>query len=165
CHAGARRTRLRARELVLRSAWDLLLREATGRDVHHALPTMVRSVFDLPLAEFLGRMAENERVDLPAFDPAALERAAVERVHEIRVLELPRLLFRRALELWVDLDRAASLDELGWTTALGTFCDAAASPRNLAIHASRPNRIGSGALHSFTSVHEQDRPPPAMLRT
>ena len=46
-----------------------------------------------------------------------------------------RGVFRRGIELWVDLDRACYLAEAGWRVQLGTFCSRALTPRNLAITA------------------------------
>jgi hypothetical protein len=135
-HAGARRTRLRSNELHRRTAWDLWRREATGVDAHHALPLLPRGTFDLELGVFLREQAAAQGVDGHPADLTGLSRAAEARVREIRALELPRLLFRRAIELWVAADRAQSLADQGWTARLGTFCAADATPRNLAIAAS-----------------------------
>jgi hypothetical protein len=131
--AGARRTRLRGRELIARAAWDLWRREVTGVDAHHALPPMIRSTFDAPLRELLPRLAAERglRDPWPAFD--ALEAQARRRVLEVRALDLPRLAARRALELWVNLDRLRLMAERGHRARLGTFCDPQATPRNLAL--------------------------------
>jgi hypothetical protein len=131
--AGARRTRLRSRELIARAAWDLWRREVTGVDAHHALPPLIRSTFDDPLHELLPRLAAERGLTdpWPAFD--ALEARARQRVLEVRALDLPRLAARRALELWLNLDRLRLMHERGHRARLGTFCDPRATPRNLAL--------------------------------
>lgn len=134
-HAGARRTRLRAVELHARVAWDLWHRRAQDR--HHPLPAMSRTAFHDGLRHFLDVQAD--AVGIPRFDGdlATLEAEAEHRVTTLRALDLPRVSGRRAFELWVVLDRALALVEDGWEVAVGTFCDASATPRNLAITARR----------------------------
>lgn len=138
CHASPRHTHLRARELVARAGWDLLRREASGDDVHHGFPRQVRANFDQPFDALLRALSDELGAPLPAFDAEPAERAAQARVLEIRALDLPRMLFRRAIELWVDLDRACSLQERGLRTRVGTFCAIDATPRNIAIVAHHP---------------------------
>ncbi len=131
--AGARRTRLRARELVARAAWDLWRREATGEDVHHALPVLTRSTFDTPLGPLLAQLAAERGLPERLPDADALEARARHRVLEVRALDLPRLAMRRALELWLNLDRLCLTAERGHRARLGTFCSPDATPRNLAL--------------------------------
>lgn len=135
--AGERRRRLLRAELLGRSAWDLLRRAQTGRDQHHGLGPTVGVRWDRPLPTLLADLAAAEGVQLPAFDADALHAEATARVREIRALELPRLLYRRAIELWVNLDRALALQDAGYTVTLGTFCEADDTPRNLAVLATR----------------------------
>ena len=52
-------------------------------------------------------------------------------------MELPRHGLRRALELWLVLDRALYLGEHGYSVSVGTFCERRLTPRNLMIRASR----------------------------
>lgn len=70
-------------------------------------------------------------------DWPALEAAGWQRLAEVRNLELLRGLFRRPLELWLNLDRALFLEEQGYTVRLGTFCDTPLTPRNLLLMAER----------------------------
>jgi len=56
---------------------------------------------------------------------------------EVRNLELLRGLFRRPLELWLNLDRALFLVEQGYVVRLGSFCETAFTPRNLLLLAER----------------------------
>jgi hypothetical protein len=50
-------------------------------------------------------------------------------------------LFRRPLELWLNLDRALFLAEQGYFVRLGTFCDTSLTPRNLLLLAERAENI------------------------
>ena len=50
-------------------------------------------------------------------------------------IELVRMLFRRALELWLVLDRAMFLEENGYRCDIFEFCESSVSPRNLMIDA------------------------------
>lgn len=56
--------------------------------------------------------------------------AALKRVRAVGQI---RAIFQRPLELWLVLDTALALDELGIPLRLGTFCDAAITPRNLLL--------------------------------
>jgi hypothetical protein len=134
-HAGARRTRLRAVELQSRVAWDLWRRRVDDR--HHPLPAMSRTAFHVDLGSFLDARAD--ALGVPRFDGdlEALRTEADQRVTTLRALDLPRVIARRAFELWIVLDRALTLVEAGWDVAVGTFCPAACTPRNLAITARR----------------------------
>ncbi|KPY93142.1 Uncharacterized protein ALO94_01003 [Pseudomonas syringae pv. spinaceae] len=44
-----------------------------------------------------------------------------------------RNLFRRALEVWLVLDRAMYVQEQGYRVSVGTFCESQLTPRNLLI--------------------------------
>lgn len=66
-----------------------------------------------------------------------LEDAGWQRLAEVRNLELLRGLFRRPLELWLNLDRALFLVEHGYIVRMGTFCEAPLTPRNLMLLAER----------------------------
>lgn len=132
--ASPRRRALRRREMVLRVAVDLLQREATGEDRYHGFASCPRAVFDLPLREAVGVVAEAFPLRLPTrWDADRVEQEAVEQVRRIRALALLRMRFRRPLELWTVLDRAQRLVERGRAVEVGTFCAPDASPRNLVV--------------------------------
>ena len=79
-------------------------------------------------------MADAHAVPLPAqWNPAEWEARGRAEAWRLRALGLPRLVFRRALEVWLLLDRAAALEDMGWSVQLGTFCPAALTPRNLCL--------------------------------
>jgi hypothetical protein len=67
------------------------------------------------------------------FSPeAALERG-FERAHRARRFGLVRSFFRRAIELFIALDRAAFLAESGYRVSVTTFAERSATPRNLMV--------------------------------
>jgi hypothetical protein len=70
-------------------------------------------------------------------DWSALEAAGWQRLAQVRNLELLRGIFRRPLELWLNLDRALFLSEQAYTVHLGTFCETALTPRNFLLLAER----------------------------
>jgi hypothetical protein len=55
----------------------------------------------------------------------------------VRRLSLPRSMLARVVEIAVVLDRAAALEERGASVVVATIFERAASPRNVAIFASR----------------------------
>lgn len=126
--------RSRRRQMAFRLGLDLLIREATGNDVYVPLGTIRRSAFGVPFEEFARATSEARGEPLPErFDLEAAERAGWERARVARGLALVRGLFRRPLEVWLVLDRALWLRERGRQVQVGTFCDAALTPRNIAL--------------------------------
>jgi hypothetical protein len=133
--ASARLRRLRRREMHLRTVVDLLLRAHTGRDRYRNLPPVPDPWLTLPLADFVARISARDGLALDP-SPGALEeaeRAARERLRQARALSFVRVPFRRPLEVFLALDRARWLTERGWRVRVGTFCDPALTPRNLAL--------------------------------
>lgn len=132
--APRRRRRLRRRELAWRQGLDRLRREATGEARYRPLPSCPRSWLRGDFAGFVERMAAAHDVPLPArWDPAAFEAVGWARANAARGLGLARAPFRRALEVWLLLDRAFALEEAGWTVTLGRFCERAITPRDLSL--------------------------------
>ncbi|HET8711292.1 MAG TPA: hypothetical protein VFM32_07945, partial [Spongiibacteraceae bacterium] len=77
-----------------------------------------------------------KQVELPHdLDYARYEQAGWERLREVAALNLPRLAFRRVLELWLALDRALFLHESGYRVEVGLFCAHVLTPRNILIKA------------------------------
>ncbi len=64
-------------------------------------------------------------------------RAAWEDYARVRRWSLPRAMLARAVEVWVALDRAEHLRRRGYEVAVVAAFDAAVSPRNVAVLASR----------------------------
>jgi hypothetical protein len=136
--AGARVRRQRDTSMARRLAFDLLQRQVRGVDEYLPTPSLPSAWLDKPFANYcrdLADLKELSTVGTP--DWAALEAAGWQRLAEVRNLELLRGLFRRPLELWLNLDRALFLTEQGYAVRLGTFCESALTPRNFLLLAER----------------------------
>ncbi|MEI7050167.1 methyltransferase [Pseudomonas koreensis] len=136
--AGARVRRQRDTSMARRLAFDLLQRQVRCVDEYLPTPSLPSAWLDKPFADYcrdLAALKELSTIGTP--DWQALEAAGWQRLAEVRNLELLRGLFRRPLELWLNLDRAIFLTEQGYVVRLGTFCDAPLTPRNFLLLAER----------------------------
>jgi len=136
--AGARVRRQRDTSMARRLAFDLLQRQVRCVDEYLPTPSLPSAWLDKPFADYcrdLAALKELSTIGTP--DLRALEAAGWQRLAEVRNLELLRGLFRRPLELWLNLDRAIFLAEQGYVVRLGTFCDASLTPRNFLLLAER----------------------------
>ncbi|WP_027611241.1 methyltransferase [Pseudomonas sp. URIL14HWK12:I6] len=136
--AGARVRRQRDTSMARRLAFDLLQRQVRGVDEYLPTPSLPSAWLEKPFADYcrdLAALKELSTIGTP--DWQALEAAGWQRLAEVRNLELLRGLFRRPLELWLNLDRAIFLTEQGYVVRLGTFCDAPLTPRNFLLLAER----------------------------
>jgi hypothetical protein len=136
--AGARVRRQRDTSMARRLAFDLLQRQVRGIDEYLPTPSLPSAWLDKPFADYCRDLAAlKELSTVGAQDWQALEAAGWQRLAEVRNLELLRGLFRRPLELWLNLDRALFLSERGYVVRLGIFCDSALTPRNFLLLAER----------------------------
>ncbi|MFJ2483215.1 methyltransferase [Pseudomonas sp. NPDC087598] len=136
--AGARVRRQRDTSMARRLAFDLLQRRLRGIDEYLPTPSLPSAWLDKPFADYCHDLAAlKELSTIGSQDWPALEAAGWQRLSEVRNLELLRGLFRRPLELWLNLDRALFLVEQGYVVRLGTFCDAPLTPRNFMLLAER----------------------------
>ena len=136
--AGARVRRQRDTSMARRLAFDLLQRQVRGVDEYLPTPSLPSAWLEKPFADYcrdLATLKELSTIGTPNWQ--ALEAAGWQRLAEVRNLELLRGLFRRPLELWLNLDRAIFLAEQGYVVRLGTFCDAPLTPRNFMLLAER----------------------------
>ncbi|WP_192552724.1 methyltransferase [Pseudomonas sp. IzPS59] len=136
--AGARVRRQRDTSMARRLAFDLLQRQVRGIDEYLPTPSLPSAWLEKPFADYcrdLAALKELSTIGSP--DWVALKAAGWQRLAEVRNLELLRGLFRRPLELWLNLDRALFLTEQGYVVRLGTFCEAPLTPRNFLLLAER----------------------------
>ncbi|POA24576.1 MULTISPECIES: methyltransferase [unclassified Pseudomonas] len=136
--AGARVRRQRDTSMARRLAFDLLQRQVRCVDEYLPTPSLPSAWLEKTFADYcrdLAALKELSTIGTP--DWQALEAAGWQRLAEVRNLELLRGLFRRPLELWLNLDRAIFLAEQGYVVRLGTFCDAPLTPRNFLLLAER----------------------------
>lgn len=132
--AGARVLRQRDASMARRLAFDSLQRLLRDAEGYLPTPSLPASWLAQPLEAYCRHLAGLKGLTVPGtVDWANLEARGWARLAEVRNLELPRALFRRALEVWLVLDRALWLTEQGYHVQVGTFCDPAITPRNLLI--------------------------------
>lgn len=128
--------RLRERERVYRSAFDLLQRAVSGEDRYRPVRSVPGSVLSAGFGAFCTFAADHLRLSLPAeVELDTWLRRGAERERRARRLDLLRLAYGRLLELRVVLDRALTLAEAGHRVVLGVFCPRSVTPRNLLLHA------------------------------
>ena len=131
----------RARELVLRQAFDLFQRESFKRDRYLPCPSMPAAIIDRGFEAFAAEAAAHHGLALPAeLDGDRWMAAGAERAARVRRRNLLRLAFGRVLELRIVLDRALWLAEQGFAVSLTPFCDRALTPRNLLLSARAPRQ-------------------------
>lgn len=136
--AGARVRRQRDTSMARRLAFDLLQRQVRGVDEYLSTPSLPSAWLEKPFADYCRDLAAlKELSTIGQQDWPALEAAGWQRLAEVRNLELLRGLFRRPLELWLNIDRALFLTEQGYVVRLGTFCEAPLTPRNFLLLAER----------------------------
>ncbi|RIJ09330.1 methyltransferase [Pseudomonas sp. 91RF] len=136
--AGARVRRQRDTSMARRLAFDLLQRQVRGVEEYLPTPSLPSAWLEKPFADFCRDLASlKELSTVGEQNWPALEAAGWQRLAEVRNLELLRGLFRRPLELWLNLDRALFLTEQGYVVRLGTFCEAPLTPRNFLLLAER----------------------------
>ncbi|CAI8942751.1 SAM-dependent methyltransferase [Pseudomonas sp. IT-P100] len=136
--AGARVRRQRDTSMARRLAFDVLQRQVRGVDEYLPTPSLPSAWLDKSFADYCHHLAAlKELSTIGSQDWSGLEAAGWKRLAEVRNLELLRGLFRRPLELWLNLDRALFLAEQGYTVRLGTFCETPLTPRNFLLLAER----------------------------
>ncbi len=135
--ASPRRRARRRREQAFRLGFDLLRREVTGAASYTSLQSIPLAWVLGSFEGFVARVAEREGLVMPAFDPATAEARGWRAWLEATRLSVARVPFRRALELYLVLDRALWLAEAGYEVALGELCPRALTPRNLWLRAVR----------------------------
>lgn len=134
--AGAAGQRQRRRLQIMRLGFDCLQRELRANNCFLPLPSLpakwARASFDA----FGQHCAQLKHIRLPpTVDWDHYWQLGEQRFWQVSALDLVRFLFRRPLEVWLALDRAVMLQEQGYAVALGTFCPAEITPRNLLLQA------------------------------
>jgi hypothetical protein len=90
------------------------------------------------LTAFIHDMCRHHQMTPPThFDENLWLQRGQLRWRQVQRLQILRHLFRRALELWLVLDRALYLQEHGYHIELFQFCSRQLTPRNLLLQATR----------------------------
>ncbi|MPR01966.1 methyltransferase [Pseudomonas sp. MAFF 212408] len=135
--AGNRVRQQRDTSMARRLGFDQLQRQLRGCDDYLPTPSLPASWLAKSFADYCRELASLKGLSTGEQDWPALEAHGWRRLAEVRNLELVRGLFRRALEMWLVLDRALFLAEQGYSVQLGTFCEPTLTPRNLMVLAER----------------------------
>ena len=134
--APAVTTRRREKKNAWRLGFDTLQRQLRGVDHYLPLPPLPDGIFAGNFADFCHHAAGLKSIELPnKVDWQRFEQQGWQRQARVSRMELPRHGFRRALELWLVLDRALYLEQRGYKVTVGTFCERHLTPRNLLIRA------------------------------
>ncbi|MCV6626866.1 MAG: SAM-dependent methyltransferase [Cellvibrionaceae bacterium] len=122
-----------------RLGFDCWQRSWRGVDEYLTTPSLPQSALKLGFEAFCRKLAAAQGLAVPVeVDWAYWQQRGAERFAQARRLDLLRLGFRRALELWIVQDLALYLHQQGYQVQLGVFCQRELSPRNLLINAYLP---------------------------
>ena len=136
--ASAAAARRREKKSAWRLGFDALQRRLRGADEYLPVPSIPDAIFAGSFADFCRHAAALKALAVPTgVDWPNFEQQGWQRLARVSRMELPRHCLRRALELWLVLDRALFLGEQGYRVNVGTFCERRLTPRNLMIRASR----------------------------
>lgn len=124
------------------SAWRLgfdgLQRELRRSDSYLPTPSLPLSALQLGFVGCCQQLARAKNLALEAaIDWPRWESHGHRRLAQVRRLQLARHAFRRALEVWLVLDGALSLEEGGYRVTLSEFCERPLTPRNILLEAYR----------------------------
>lgn len=119
-----------------RLGFDALQRELRQVDEYLPCPSLSNTVLQKGFQVFCEEMAALKGLALPgSLDYLHYLKQGEHSFVKYQQIELVRMLFRRALELWLVLDRAMFLEENGYRCDIFEFCESSVSPRNLMIDA------------------------------
>ncbi|HEY7773706.1 MAG TPA: methyltransferase [Marinagarivorans sp.] len=135
--AGRGERNKRATELNWRLGYEALRQTLEPNCAYRNLPSIKSQAFS-DFAAFCHWAAERHQLALPAqTDWQRFERhGQCARIDMMR-RDAIRHCFRRALELWLALDKAVYLEQQGYRATLLHFCEPRVSPRNLLLMANR----------------------------
>lgn len=136
--ANPKQQALRHQEIAWRLGFDALQRSCRGIDAYLPLPAIKQSQLSGEFAEFCHWAAAQKAVTLAAdCNFGAWLEIGKQRQRLTRRIDLAAHLFRRALELWLILDRCCFLQESGYRVTLREFCANSVTPRNALILAQK----------------------------
>ena len=135
--APSRVGKVRKTEVEWRLGFDALRKSVTGELAYVSVPSVNKAIFSDSFESFCKWAADKKALKLPKdidYNKFLLIGQARKKVTE-RV-ELVRHVFRRAIEVWLVLDRALYLQQQGYNVSVSTFCEKHLTPRNILILAS-----------------------------
>ncbi|WP_372762380.1 methyltransferase [Pseudoalteromonas sp.] len=138
--APSRVAKVRKTEVEWRLGFDALRKSITGEQHYVSVPSVNKAVFSDSFKSFCAWAAEKKSLKLPQqvdYNKFLLIGQARKKVTER--IELVRHVFRRAIEVWLVLDRALYLQQQGYQVSVKTFCEKQLTPRNILILAQLPS--------------------------
>ncbi|EWS98405.1 hypothetical protein BG00_08375 [Pseudoalteromonas sp. SCSIO_11900] len=135
--APSRVGKVRKTEVEWRLGFDALRKSVTGELAYVSVPSVNKAIFSDSFESFCKWAADKKALKLPKdidYNKFLLIGQARKKITE-RV-ELVRHVFRRAIEVWLVLDRALYLQQQGYNVSVSTFCEKHLTPRNILILAS-----------------------------
>ncbi|CCQ10185.1 FIG00951553: hypothetical protein [Pseudoalteromonas luteoviolacea B = ATCC 29581] len=143
--APNRTTKVRQKETVWRLGFDALQREVTGNRSYLSVPSVGKQIFSDSFSAFCHWAAEQKGISLPAnVDYPHFLKLGEKRKHTTDRIELVRHAFRRAIEIWLVLDRVLYLQAKGYDVEVFEFCPKALTPRNVFIKGVLNNQDNKG---------------------
>lgn len=132
--APSRLEKVRKTELEWRLGFDALRKSITGEQYYVSVPSVNKAIFSDSFKSFCAWAADKKAINLPQdtdynkyLDIGVARKKITDRV------ELVRHVFRRAIEVWLVLDRALYLQQQGYQVSVKTFCKKQLTPRNILI--------------------------------
>ncbi len=135
--APSRVAKVRKTEVEWRLGFDALRKSITGSQSYISVPSVNKAIFSDSFKAFCAWAADKKGLELSHdidYEDFLLKGKMRKKVTE-RV-ELVRHVFRRAIEVWLVLDRALYLQQRGYKVTVKTFCEKQLTPRNILIQAS-----------------------------
>ncbi|EGU46748.1 hypothetical protein VII00023_07434 [Vibrio ichthyoenteri ATCC 700023] len=138
---GERVKRHRWLEMSYRLGLDILLRQELGLDHYLPVPSIKKSQLADGFSAFCQWAAQHKGLTLPPCDFDAYWQQGSQRYWQMEKLSLIQQLFKRALELWLVLDKALYLEQNGYHVQVREFCRRDITPRNLLIQAQKSGTV------------------------
>ncbi|MBQ4834200.1 methyltransferase [Pseudoalteromonas sp. MMG010] len=132
--APTRVDKVRKTEVEWRLGFDALRKSITDEQCYVSVPSVGKAIFSQSFASFCAWAADKKAIKIPQdtdYEKFLKIGQAGKKVTE-RV-ELVRHVFRRAIEVWLVLDRALYLQQQGYQVQIKTFCEKQLTPRNILI--------------------------------
>jgi hypothetical protein len=137
-HVRPRRKDIRRKQLSFRLGAQWILSQTHGPDYKLKIPSVPRRVFYGTFESFCHFLKQTHGIEFPkTVDYREAENAGRKEAGVARRLGLVHAPFRRAVELWFNLDRVLWLNELNFQAELQLFCTERITARNIVILARR----------------------------
>lgn len=139
--APSRVDKVRKTEVQWRLGFDALRKSLTSEQNYVSVPSVNKAIFSDSFKAFCAWAAEKKALDIPqGIDYEYFLRRGKMRKKVTERIELVRHVFRRAIEVWLVLDRALYLQQQGYQVSVQTFCEKQLTPRNILIQATAKDR-------------------------